>query len=68
MPADDYLDATTAAFVGVFVAGLFGFAALLAYVAAGDLIPAVRALSGALAGLGVVFLLLSLAAAALLAR
>lgn len=68
MPADDYLDSTTALFVGVFVAALFGFAALLAYVAAGDVVPAARALAGALAGLGVVFLLASLAAAALLAR
>jgi hypothetical protein len=44
-------------FVGGFVAGLFWFAALLAFVAAGDSLPIVGALANALAALGAVFLL-----------
>jgi hypothetical protein len=46
----------TALFVGGFVAGLFWFAALLAFLAAGGSLPVVRALAAALAGLGAVFL------------
>lgn len=46
----------TVLFVGGFVAGLFWFAALLAFVAAGGSLPVVRALAAALAALGVAFL------------
>jgi hypothetical protein len=55
--ADDFLDPKMALFVGVFVAALFWFAAVLVYVAAGGLVPAVTGLATALAGLGGVFLL-----------
>ncbi|SFR41991.1 hypothetical protein [Halogeometricum limi] len=66
MPADDYLDPWTALFVGGFVAALFWFAAGLAFVAAGDVLPTVRAFSLVFVGLGGAFLLAGVVVAAVL--
>jgi hypothetical protein len=62
--ADDFLDPKMAVFVGVFVAALFWFAAVLVFVAGGGLVPAVNGLAAALAGLGGLFLFAALVLAA----
>jgi hypothetical protein len=68
VPADDYLDPQTALFVGGFVAVLFWFAAGLAFVAAGDVLPVVRAFALGFVALGALFLLAGVALAAALHR
>lgn len=68
VPADDYLDPRMALFVGGFVAVLFWFAAGLAFVAAGDILPTVRAFAFGFVGLGFLFLLVGVVLAAVLRR
>ncbi|ADQ67365.1 hypothetical protein C499_07945 [Halogeometricum borinquense DSM 11551] len=64
VPADDYFDARTALFVGGFVALVFWFAGALTYVAAGDILPTVRAFAFVFVGTGFVFLFAGVVVAA----
>ncbi|KAB1196339.1 MULTISPECIES: hypothetical protein [Haloferax] len=62
MPADDYLTPTFVLFVGGFVAAIFFFGAILAYVASGG-VEAVSGLALGLAGIGGVFLVVGVVGA-----
>ncbi|WP_416839638.1 hypothetical protein [Haloferax sp. DFSO52] len=65
MPADDYLTPTFVLFVGGFVAAIFFAGAILAYVASGG-VAVVTGLALALAGIGVLFLVVGVAGAGLM--
>ncbi|KAB1188511.1 MULTISPECIES: hypothetical protein [Haloferax] len=65
MPADDYLTPTFVLFVGGFVAAIFFFGAVLAYVASGG-VEAVTGLALGLAGIGGLFLAVGVVGAGVL--